>query len=95
MPNGRFARMTVLTDRPVLDFYAGAVHFNPRGTVNQVTDFTFFVTAVSLLRDYWVTNADILVLCVLNSTCNADLDNMLPSEVANATTPLPVTVNIP
>jgi hypothetical protein len=95
LPNGRFARMTVLTDRPRLDFYPGPLHFQPAATRNQVEGNTFFVIRVNLFRDVYVTGALVLTFCVWTTTCNSDLTNMLTSEVTDATKPMPVTVNIP
>jgi hypothetical protein len=87
--------MTVLTDRQTLDFFPGSLHFRPRATRNQVEGNTFFVTSVELFRAIYITGAQVLVFCVFNTTCNSDLENMLDSEVTDATTAMPVTVNIP
>jgi hypothetical protein len=95
LPAGRFARITVLTDRPSLDFYPGGTHFHPPSAVNQVSDdgTTFFVTSTSLLRKIQVTDGDVLNFCIFSTSCNGDLSTMPASNNPDAATPEPVTVN--
>jgi hypothetical protein len=98
LPFGRFSRMTVLTDLPVLDFYPGPYHFRPPATTNQLSadSTTFFVTVVQQIRGAWTTDADIIIFCVNTTTCNNnDLTTVPASTVTDALTPEPVTVNIP
>lgn len=94
LPAGRFARMTVLTDRPVLDFFPGDDHFHPPSAVNQVSadGTTFFVTGTSLLRKIQVTDGDVLDFCIFSTSCNGDLSTMPASNNPDAATPEPVTV---
>jgi len=94
LPNGRFARITVLTDRPVLDFYPGPQHFQPYGAYNQVDENTYYVTSTQIFRGFWVTNADIIFLCVYPTSCNGELTSIPPSTVADAMTPKPMNVTM-
>jgi hypothetical protein len=97
LPLGRFARMTVLTDQPFLDFYPGPYHFRPSAATNQLSDdsTTFFVTGVQLIRGAWTTAADVIIFCVSTTPCNNnDLTTIPASTVTDALTPEPVTVNI-
>lgn len=95
IPNGRYARMTVLTDRPVLDFFPGSSHFQFAATRNQVENGTFFVVRVNLFREIYIRSALVFTFCVQTTTCNSDLSNMITSKVTDATKAMPVTVNIP
>ncbi len=94
LPIGRFARITVLTDQPFLDFYPNGFHFTPPSTFNQVVGKTYYVTGVANLRGAYVTDADVIVYCVLTTSCNGPLTNMPAATVTNALTPLPVTITI-
>lgn len=97
LPNGRFARMTVLTARPVLDFYPGSYHFNPYAAVNQVDDTgtILYVTDVQKFKGYYVTNADIVFQCLWWTSCNASLLDIPQSTVQDALVPEAVTSQYP
>lgn len=91
LPWGRFARVTVITDQPRIS----VLGFSPPSAFNQVSDdgTTFFVTGVNKLRDIWVTDAVIVTLCVTGTTCNnTQLLTIKPSQAADATTPIGVTI---
>lgn len=94
LPQGRFARMTFLTDRSFVSFFPGTNFFTPPSAFNQVSDdnSTYFVTGVSKLRGNFVTDGDILIWCVANTTCNGKLTDVPPSDAANASTPMQVNV---
>ncbi len=97
LPNGRFARITVLTARPSLDLYVGSYHFKPGGSVNQVDDVgtTFYVSSVSLVRGIYATNASVVVLCVFSTSCNGLTADIPSSTVTDATVPESVTIQYP
>ena len=94
LPAGRFVRITFLTDRPFVNFFPGTNFFTPPSAFNQVSDdnTTYFVTGVSKLRGNFVTDGDILIFCIPGTTCNGKLTDVPPSDAANASTPLQVTV---
>ena len=94
LPAGRFARMTVLTDRPFLDFYPGSDHFHPPAAKNQLSDdgTTYFVTGTSLLRKVRVTDGDVVEFCIFETSCNGDLSTLPATNNPDGATPLPVNV---
>ena len=93
LPNGRFARMTVLTDKSVLKFYPDQYEFSLPPAFNQVNDAgtIFFVTASQLFRGAYVTNMRIIVSCIPTGSCNGSLRSIPTSIVADALVPMPVT----
>ena len=93
LPNGRFARMTVLTDKSVLKFYPDQYEFSLPPAFNQVNDAgtIFFVTASQLFRGAYVTNMRIIVSCIPTGSCNGSLRSIPTSIVTDALVPMPVT----
>lgn len=93
LPNGRFARMTVLTDKPFLSFYADQYQFSLPAAFNQLNDegTVFFVTASQLFRGAYVTDARIIVPCIPTGSCNGSLLSIPTSIVTDALVSKPVT----
>lgn len=94
LPNGRFARMTVLTDKQPLNVYVGPHEFTLPPAINQVNDegTIFYVTDSHLIRGAYVTDSHNIHYCILTGSCNPLPLSIPASTVADALIPMPLTV---